>query len=133
MSSFKIYVLLLFGITVGLYMVGYTSPFLNIASGSILETDVATALLQAFFEVFTNPIFLSLLGVSAIASFVASGGNFSVTYLIPMLLLQAMLNFFILPTSFILAMEIDPMMKLIIGGFLNIFLAMAMIEFIRGV
>lgn len=130
MTSLRVYIFILFGISAVLYFFGYTSPFLDIVSNT--QGDIAISLLNSFISVFTNPIFLSILGVSSVASYFSGGSNFSVTYLIPMLLIMAMLNYFILPTSFIVNMQMDPVISMLVGGFLNIFLALAMLEFIRG-
>lgn len=130
MGAFKVYVFLLFGISVGLYFVGYTSPLLQLATTT--NEDISIALLNSFIGIFTNVTFLAILGATSVASYLTSGGNFSVTYLFPIFLIMAMLNFFILPTSFILAMELDPVIKIIVAGFMNLLLGMAMVEFIRG-
>lgn len=130
MGSFRVYVMLLFGISVALYMMGYTSPLLQLDTTT--GGDIAVALLNSFLGIFTNVTFLAILGATSVASYLTSGGNFSVTYLFPIFLIMAMLNFFILPTSFILAMEIDPFIRIIVAGFMNLMLGMAMVEFIRG-
>lgn len=130
MGAFKVYVFLLFGISIGLYFVGYTSPLLQLATTT--NEDITVALLNSFIGIFTNVTFLAILGATSVASYLTSGGNFSVTYLFPIFLIMAMLNFFILPTSFILAMELDPVIKIIVAGFMNLLLGMAMVEFIRG-
>lgn len=130
MSAIRTYVFILFGISAVLYFFGYTSPFLDIVTNT--QRDIAVGLLNQFILIFTSATFLAILGVSAVASYFTGGSNFSVTYLIPILLIMSMLNFFVLPTSFILAMEVDPIIKFLVGGFLNIFLAFALLEFVRG-
>jgi len=131
MTGLRAYIFILFGMSAVLYLFGYTSPFLDIVSHT--QGNIATDLLNQFILLFTSTTFLAILGVSAVASYFTGGSNFSVTYLIPILLIMTMLNFFILPTSFIISMELDPFIKLLIGGFLNLFLAFALLEFVRGV
>jgi len=130
MTGLRAYIFILFGMSAVLYLFGYTSPFLDIVSHT--QGNIATDLLNQFMLLFTSEEFLTFLGLSAVVSFFSGGSNFSVTYLIPILMLLAMLNFFVLPTSFILSMEVDPFIKFLVGGFLNLFLVFAMLEFIRG-
>ena len=129
-SGIRVYAFLVFGISIVLWMMGYTSPFY--ATVSNMSGNIAGDLLNSFILIFTNPTFLALLGVSAVASYFSGGSNFSVTYLIPMLLVLVMLNYFLLPINFIFDMAMNPMLKVIIGGFLNLLLAFAMLEFVRG-
>ena len=129
-SGIRVYAFLVFGISIALYMIGYTSPFFEVMANS--DGNIASDLLNQFILIFTNPTFLALLGVSAVASYFTGGSNFSVTFLIPMLLIMVMMNFFFLPINFIFDMAMNPLLKVIIGGFLNLLLAFAMLEFIRG-
>jgi hypothetical protein len=129
MGLLKVYVMLLFGISIGLYLSGYTSPLLQIATTT--NADISVALLNSFLGIFTNVTFLAILGATAVASYLTSGGNMSITYLFPIFLIMALMNFFILPTSFILALELDPFIKILVAGFLNLMLGLAMVEFIR--
>jgi hypothetical protein len=129
MGLLRVYVIILFGMSVCLYLVGYTSPLLQLATTT--EGDISIALLNSFIAIFTNPVFLGILGATSVASYLTAGGNTSITYLFPIFLIMAMMNFFILPTSFILALELDPFIKILVAGFLNLMLGLAMVEFIR--
>ena len=130
MSSITTYVMLVFGISVFLYLVGYTSPFMTFVQNAS-NGDVFTSLLNSFINIFTNPIFLTSLGLSAVASFI-TGGNYNVVYLFPILMLVVLANYFVLPTSFLNATEIPSQLKLIISTFLNLFLVLSVVEFVRG-
>jgi len=130
MSSITTYVMLVFGISVVLYLVGYTSPFMTFVQNAS-NGDVFTSLLNSFINIFTNPIFLTSLGLSAVASFI-TGGNYNVVYLFPILMLVVLANYFVLPTSFLNATEIPSQLKLIISTFLNLFLVLSVVEFVRG-
>jgi len=130
MGSFTTYIILVFSISLALYFFGYAPPFLKMMEN--LDTAKPhEALLNTFANIFTNPIFLAALGVSAVASFL-TGGGFAVIYLFPILMLTAFLNIFVLPTDFIFNAGLPFELRLMIMGILNLFLILSIIEFIRG-
>lgn len=129
MSAIRVYVFFIFGISITLYFLGYTSPFLAVVSAT--DGTMAQNLLNAMIGIFTNPVFLAIIGVSTVTGIFSFGRDFTASFLIPMLLLQVMLNFFVLPTNFITDMSMNPILQLLIGAFLNMMLAMAMLEFVR--
>ena len=131
MSNITTYMVLIFGISIGLYLMGYTSPFMAMFNNIGQDTNIAEAILNSLLAIFTNPIFLAGLGISAVASFI-TGGSYSVMYLFPIVMLVAFANYFVLPTSFILQADFPLELKLIINTFLNLFMVLAIIEFVRG-
>jgi len=130
MASFTTYIMLLFSISLALYFFGYAPPFLKMME-NLNTTKPHEALLNTFVSIFTNPVFLAALGVSAIASFI-TGGGFGIIYLFPILMLTAFLNIFVLPTDFIFNAGMPLELRLIIMGILNLFLVLSIVEFIRG-
>jgi hypothetical protein len=149
MSGIKVYVFLLFGITMILYLFGYTSPFVHMISGVGVNVtyDAATAsshvatdtnyvntLQNSLASVFMNPIFLGLVGVSAVAAYITGGGGGNSIYFLAPLFIITMLmaNYFVLPVDFINQANMDPLIAIFVLGFLNILLALSIVEFVRG-
>lgn len=132
MGLLKIYVLLLFGISAILYMFGYSPPLLYFWNATSTSGGAAVSLMSSFIAIFFNPSFLAIAGVSSVAAYLSGGGNFSVIYIIPIFLAVAMLNYFVMPTSFILTLDLDPLISMIVLGFLNILMVLAIMEFVRG-
>jgi len=132
MNLLVTYVFLIFGISASLYFFGFTSPLLLGLEAVTSGGEIGTTLLDSFINIFFNPIFLSIIGVTAVASYLTSGAGNSITYVIPIFMLLLILNLFILPTSYILSAEMTPIIKLFVSGFLNLLLGLAITEFIRG-
>lgn len=132
MNMLAAYVMIVFGMTIGLYWMGYTSPLLVGLESVTTTGDVATPLMNAIIGIFLNPAFLVLIGVTAVSAYFLGGTGSGVTNLFLVFTLMLMVNFFILPTSFILAAEMNAIFKIFIAGFLNLFVALAIVEFVRG-
>jgi hypothetical protein len=64
-------------------------------------------------------------------AFVTGGAGDVIAYAFPIFMLITFANFFILPTSFVLATGIDPFSKIVILGFLNLLLGLTVMEFVR--
>lgn len=134
----KTYIMMLFGISVTLYLLGYTSPFLAILSQSGIEesgssTIIWDNLINSFLNVFSNPILWASMAIPIVGSILMAGSSGqSSYYVIPLLFLIAMANFFVLPTTYIFSAEIPVILKIIINSFLNLFLLLTIVEFITG-
>jgi hypothetical protein len=126
------YVLLIFGISLSLYLLGYPSVFLALISQVGSEQPITSTLFTSLIAVFTNPVFLIGAAFAGITGFLTGGGNFSVIYMIPLLMLIAIANVFVLPTAYLLQMDMNPIIQLIINGFMNTLLMLTIIEFVRG-
>lgn len=125
--------MLLFGIGIAFYFAGYQPLILTTLGGQVgTTTPIATTLINNLYAIFTNPLFLSALGISAVTSFVLGGGAFSVVFLIPLIMISVFANIFILPSSYLFDATLPPEMVLIIGVFFNLFLMLTILEFVRG-
>lgn len=127
------YVMVLFGISVMFYFIGYQpAAFVALSSGIGNDSDVGQTLLNSLYNIFTNPLFLTALGVSVVTSFVLQGGNEAALFIIPAIIFSIIMNLFILPTTYLFDPTVPEIMRLIIGTFLNLFLGLAIVEFVRG-
>lgn len=133
----KLYVFLLFGISIALYFVGYKPLLFSIlqcdtaATVCVPSTNFATQVLNTFLQLFSNPFFFVGTALAIFVPFVV-GGSFNVYYLIPFILLTALSNFLILPSDFLIQTALPVEIKMIVLGFLNLLLLLTAIQFIRG-
>jgi len=132
MGAMKTYLILLFSMSVMLYLAGYTSPFLALEDKLGSNTNLLDTLLTDMINIFTNPAFLTAIGIGAVASLLVGSGNYSVIYLVPVVMLSVFMNYFILPLSFIYDVTLPGLIKTLFVVFMNLFLFLAVIEFIRG-
>jgi hypothetical protein len=130
MSKIAVYVFLLFGISLALYLLGFTSPAMEAFITATSGGEVASGLLNAMLGVFTRPELLALMGLSAVVAFLGAG-NDVISFAFPIFMLITFANFFILPTSFILSASMDPFSKIVVVGFLNLLLGLSVMEFVR--
>jgi hypothetical protein len=132
---FATYILLIFCMSVVAYWMGVTSPFwaaweqqgeeamgfesvMKVILGSItVNADVISAALLA-------------LVVTAIATSLL--GGFSATFVVPLLLLLAVAQYFILPISFLFDLTIPIQMRAPLIFLLNMMMVLAIMDFIRG-
>jgi len=135
----KTYIMMLFGISVALYLLGYTSPFLEILSQTGVEESGSASIIwnniiNNFLSVFSNPILWTTMAVPIVGSILMSGSSGQSSYfVIPLLVLTTVLaNFFVLPTTYIFSAEIPTIVKIIVNSFLNLFLLLTIIEFVTG-
>jgi hypothetical protein len=131
MSKIAVYVFLLFGISLALYLFGFTSPAMEAFITATGEGEVASGLMNAMLAIFTRPEFLALIGAAAVVAFVSGSSGDMIAYAFPIFMLIVFANFFILPTSFILSASIDSFSKIVVAGFLNLLLGLAIMEFVR--
>lgn len=132
------YVMLLFGISIALFFLGY-KPLMF----TMLQCDTTAptcdpnvnygynALNNILTSIVTNPLVLGLAGIG-IVSGILLGGTFAVVYVIPILILFAITNFVLLPTDFLLNSVLPWEIKAIILGFLNLMLLLTIVSFVRG-
>lgn len=130
MANLTTYVYLILGMSIALYLAGYAPPFVALMQ-NFNQENIAQVLINSFLAIFTNPIFLISLGIAGISSFV-SAGNFSIMYIFPILMIVALLNFFVIPTSFLLQADLPDAFKLIASTFINVTMSLAIVNFIRG-
>lgn len=156
MSSFTAYVILLFCISLALYFVGYTSPLLQYyncqGQNSLSGTDIvqgsghaiqncpgvangtqSAGIANAFINDTTGLILIGF--VALIASGIISnllGQGYSAIYIIPLLILMAVLNLVVFPMSFITQSAMPDILKIILIVFFNLLTVLAIISFVRG-
>ena len=135
--SLKTYVFILFGISIALFFVGYKPLLWSMMQCSTTSTtcvptgNFATTILNQLISLITNPGFLLGTSLALFVPFII-GGSFSVYYVIPIIIIETIANFLLLPTDFLLQSTLPPEMQMIILGFMNLFLLLTIIEFVRG-
>ena len=130
--NISVYIWILFGISLVFYLMGYKPMAFQTLSGQFEGKSAGSWILNQLYSIFSNPIFLSALGISAVTSFIMASGNFSVMYVIPIVLLVTFSNIFILPSSFLFDQAVPMVLRMIIGTFLNLLMFLAIIDFVRG-
>ena len=78
-----------------------------------------------------NPVTTGLIGITIISSLLL-GGTFIVVYVVPILILIAVADFFLLPTDFIFSDALPIEIRIVVFGFMNLMLVMTIVGFIRG-
>lgn len=131
--ALKTYLMIVFGISIALYLVGYTSPFVKMMGEVGIENVTFNSVINGIWAIFSNPVFLASLGIAAIGSLLLIGGSGQSTlFIVPIIILMAFANYFILPTGEILASNLPTIIKFITNTFLNLFLMSTIIEFVAG-
>jgi hypothetical protein len=95
-------------------------------------TTIGVSFISQLMSIFTNPIFLAALGLAAVTSFIVGGGNFSVFFLFPILMLAIFANMFILPSNYMFDTSLPIFARALIGVFMNLILMLAIVNFVRG-
>jgi len=154
-GSITVYALLVFGIVMGLYMMGYESIYADqyatqqddisfegnetnysyntTEGGTDKQFNIARSLINAIIESMKDPkILFPLLGVGLVSFVTAGGTRYALTFIIPAIILLAILNIFVLPMSFIYEEGIPEMLQIFVAGFLNLVLMLTVVEFISG-
>lgn len=152
-ASVFTYVMIMFGMVVVFYLMGFQSPYLasqhatagggteatNIYTPTGIGTNILNWIQGAINALFTsteqNPI-LAVIGtvVTIFAFYILSkvGGQFALTYIIPVLILALFLNIFVFPTSTLQGGDIIAPFDIIVFGLMNLFLILSVVEFVRG-
>lgn len=133
---FVAYVMLLFCVSLMLYFMGYR-PIIDLfnakGSGILAISCPVDPSNPTAIPICTNQdyvmgaVFLFILGATGL---VALMSGFAALYVIPMLLLMAVLNFFIFPLNFIFGAP--ELLRIPVLAFYNIITVLAAMNFIRG-
>lgn len=149
-ASMVTYVMIMFGMIVVFYLLGFQSPYLaytqeqvgpsgeKVTEATGIGTNILDWMNGAVNALFTsaseNPL-LAVLGtvVTIFGFYILSkvGGQFALTYIIPILILGIFINIFVFPTASLQGNLIAPF-DLLLFGFLNLFFILSVIEFVRG-
>lgn len=134
------YIALIFGITIAFMLIGYATNTDQYQTGitvlqqyGLFSSEFGSKILQLFIAALTNPANWALIGGAFLITF-ATGGGFSVMYLIPLLILIPLINVFVLPANLFTSVPggIPDLLNQIILGVFNILLFMLILTFIRG-
>lgn len=129
----RTYLMLMLGVSIVMYFMGYTSPFVELMGQVGTESVSWNLVINGIFAIFTNPTFLATIGIASISSLLFLGGSSqSVLFIIPIIILIAFADFFVLPTSFLLQAGVPEAFKFIANTFLNMSLMLTIIEFVTG-
>ena len=146
-GSITTYVMLMFGLVVVLFLMGFAPPFFNQpeaigGSGQLVTEpgnfDLGTMMMTAVFSVFQTLMESPIWGLIGIAVGIISmyvivklGGQYVIAYIVPLILLILFANIFVFPTSSI-GSDLPSELGLITFAFLNLFLILSYLEFVRG-
>lgn len=133
------YAFILFGISVAFFFLGAKPMMLSSLGCDTTEQTQCTSSQDIGYTVITdiinvlkeNPIATGLIGATIISSLLL-GGTFIVMYVVPILILVALSNFFLLPVDFIYSNAMPFEIRVIIFGFINLMLVLTIVGFIRG-
>ena len=146
-GSITTYVMLMFGLVAVLFLMGFSPPFFDQpetigGSGQLvteagpfdLGTMMMTAINGVFESIAADPVW-GIIGAAvafiAMAAIIAAGGQYVLAYIIPLILLILFANIFVFPTSSI-GTDLPSELSLITFSFLNLFLILSYLEFVRG-
>ena len=148
-GSITVYAMVVFGIVVSLYFMGYTSPLLNsLSQQEVIQGDngtnytittnanpsaVANNLINAIINILLTPKYLGALLVVGLVSFFTAGGTrYGITFIAPALILLVVMNVIVMPIDFIYDSAMPEPIKIFIFSFMNLFLMLSIVEFIGG-
>jgi len=153
-GSVTVYALLVFSIVMGLYMMGYNSIYANYVEqqddvqlegnetnysyntsegGMDKQQNLAETIVNVIIESMKDPkLLFPLLGVGLVSFVTAGGTRYALTFIIPAIILLAILNIFVLPMGFLYDEGIPQIIQIFVGGFLNLILMLTVVEFISG-
>lgn len=135
MGMMATYIMLIFSVSVVFMLMGYHGAMWDVLTSSFMPdgtpTPISDLIINAIFQVFLDPRLLAIIVGGSITAFLLGGSNFSVMFLIPLLIIEAVMNYFILPTSLLFDASAG-LLGIGVWLFLNILLMLAIIEFVRG-
>jgi len=146
MAMLSNYILLMFAISIVFFLAGYQPILVAIMTNTVTGQSFINALLSIFnpFTTF-GMLFYAAIGISIVTSFLGSGGNFSVFFVIPIIMLAVVMQLLVMPLSYLLACDpnlidcstyipLSPTspMGMIITGFFYLLMMLAIFEFVRG-
>lgn len=134
------YVMILFGIAVAFFLTG-SSPMIfsmfncdqtvqTCAWGSD-GTSAGQSVLNTLITTLANPSTLIFLAGISLTGLI-TGGSFGVVYILPALMISAFANLFFLPTDFLLNEAVPFEVRMVVFGFMQIFLILTIVSFVRG-
>lgn len=135
MGMLTTYVMLIFSISAVFYMMGYHGAMWDTFSsaGGIGSTEpISSTIMSSMFAIFSDWRLLAMIGAVSVSAWLLGGSSFSVMFFIPLLMLSAVLNYFVLPTSFLFDSTLPDVLRIGVAVFFNILLLLTMLEFIRG-
>jgi len=144
-GSITTYVMLMFGLVAVLFLMGFEPPFFAETIGGSGQTiseagsfDIGAMMMTAVNSLFEsaedNPVWAiiaSAVTLFSMAIIVKLGGQYVLAYIIPLILLVLFANIFVFPTSSI-GTDLPSELSLITFSFLNLFLILSYLEFVRG-
>jgi hypothetical protein len=147
-ASVTVFVLIMLGFVIGMYIVGFTSPAVNLVQNTVLGTDGginenfnASAFIDAIGKAILSPLGLTTLGIIALMSLIGyfvggSAGAVQATalsYFIPVIILFAVANIFFFPViPEASAQGLPRDLSFILTIFFNVFLLLAIVSFVTG-
>lgn len=137
-GQITIFAFLIIGIVIGMYLMGYTSPFL-MGIDSLLKgnpQDLFNNLINSFKDMIISPSGLGMIGIALagiiIASAISGGSGF--LFGISILIVIVFANYFVLPTAYIYESgnwgEAE-ILKTILVLVLNALMMVGLISFVR--
>lgn len=136
MAKVTVYMMLLFSISVSLYLVGAESPFLAMLNSLDPDTPAVDRVTIALAQAFQDGGLLAKVGLAGgavvVGAAVLGGGSSVFIFGIPLLLLTVALNIFILPTDILFQSTMPQEVSWIVFLFFNILLFLMYLEFVRG-
>jgi len=136
-----VYVMIMVGLAIGMYFVGYTSPLLAWASGENGLEDISlSTLLDNMKNAILSPLGIATLGIIggfAILPMIGGGASYStgsiLAFFIPVLLIYAIANFLFFPIVPYAQAEIGfQPLSLLVTVIFNLMLTLTILEFVSG-
>jgi len=138
-----VYVMIMIGLAIGMYLVGYTSPLLNWATNyeEIGEgTHAVTNLLDSMKSYILSPLgiaTLAIMGGFAIIPAIGGGASYStgsiLAFYIPVLLIYAIANFLFFPIVPDIQAQLGfQPLSLLVTVIFNLMLTLTILEFVSG-
>ena len=130
------YVFILFGISIAFFLTGSSPMIFSMFScdqtqQTCLWTNSGQSILNQMVSILANPqslVFLTGISLTGLLT----GGSFGVIYILPALLISAFANLFLLPTDFLLNAAVPFEIRMIVFGFMQVFLILTILSFVRG-
>jgi hypothetical protein len=142
-ASISTYVMMLFGMTIVFYMMGFTTMWTVWSNQSAASAQGSSAPIISNPNLFTSEfviygIIIAAFGTTVVAGIILkyTGGSAILGYTIPLIFLMVFLNIFIFPIwslndELLFAGSTLPIAGMLVA-FFNLFLILSIIEFIRG-
>lgn len=134
------FIVVMFSTAFVFYLMGYNSIIFDTLIGALgTDEPIAQNILNQITNIFQGGdgvlalgIF-ALLGIAAVTSFVLTGSNQLGLFIVPLVLMAILMaNFVVFPLSFMFDQTLPELVRFSMFGFLNLWLMLAIIGFIRG-